>query len=70
MLKSLREEKKLSQQMLADMVGVNRNAISYYENNNRLPNMLVFKRICDALSLSSEDQRKLLEDLTNRVKIN
>lgn len=38
-LKYLREEKKLSQNKLADMIGVNQTTIARWEDDNRTPNL-------------------------------
>ena len=50
-LKRLRTEKGLTLKQLADMSGVTRSAISRYENNKRMPTMIVLYAFMDALEV-------------------
>lgn len=52
-LKYLREEKKLSQAELAEKLGVSRGSVSYYENCDRVPDILFLSRLCDYFGVSS-----------------
>lgn len=63
MLRELRKAKNLSQQQLADMVGVDRSIISHYESKNIVPRISVFKKLCHALDLNYEEQAKLLDEI-------
>lgn len=54
-LKELREEKKLSQTQLADIVGLKQTTISQYENGMRKPNLTVAKKMSEALGISLDD---------------
>lgn len=54
-LKEVRVEKGISQQQLADMVGVSRNTISSIETNQYNPNANLALIICIALDRKFED---------------
>jgi putative transcriptional regulator len=54
-LKSIRNEKKLSQQQLADMVGVSRNTISSIETGQFNPTAKLALVLCIALECKFED---------------
>lgn len=48
----LRKEKKLTQQELANKLGVTDRAISHWENGRRLPDYSLLRDLCDILSVS------------------
>ena len=48
----LRKEKNMTQQELADKLGVTDRAISHWENGRRLPDYSLLPTLCDALSIS------------------
>ena len=48
----LRREKNMSQQELADKLGVTDRAISHWENGRRLPDYSLLPILCDILSIS------------------
>ena len=54
-LKEVRSEKKLSQQELADMVGVSRNTISSLETGQYEPTAKLAYILCIALDMKFED---------------
>lgn len=54
-LKEVRSEKKLSQQELADMVGVSRNTISSLETGQYEPTAKLAFILCIALDMKFED---------------
>ena len=54
-LKEVRTEKKLSQQDLADMVGVSRNTISSLETGQYEPTAKLAYILCIALDMKFED---------------
>ena len=54
-LKEVRTEKKLSQQDLADMVGVSRNTISSLETGQYEPTAKLAYILCVALDMKFED---------------
>ena len=47
-----RKEKNMTQQELADKLGVTDRAISHWENGRRLPDYSLLKELCDTLSIS------------------
>ena len=49
---NLRKEKNMTQQELADKLGVTDRAISHWENGRRLPDYSLLKDLCDILSIS------------------
>ncbi len=54
-LKEARQEKKLSQQELADMVGVSRNTISSLEKGQYEPSAKLAYVLCIALEMKFEE---------------
>ena len=54
-LKEFREKKGLSQTELADRVGLKQTTISQYENGSRRPNLVIAKKLSDALEISLDD---------------
>ena len=50
-----REEKKLTQQQLAEKCGVNQNSISRYEKGVREPSIKVMKALAKALDCSIDE---------------
>jgi putative transcriptional regulator len=54
-LKSMRKEKKLSQQQLADLVGVSRNTISSIETGQFNPTAKLALVLCIALECKFEE---------------
>ena len=51
-LADVRKEKGLTQQELAKIVGVTDRAISNWENGRRMPDISLFKVLCEALDIS------------------
>lgn len=54
-LKTVRAEKNLSQQQVADGIGITRAAYSNYEQGLREPDLDTFKKICLLLGTSADD---------------
>lgn len=50
-IKKYREDRKMTQQELADQVGVTQAAIGFYEKNKREPDAHNLKKISDALDI-------------------
>ena len=46
-IKQLRNEKKITQQELADAIGVSKSSISMYEINRRMPEIDTFESLAD-----------------------
>lgn len=53
-LKSLRTEQNMTQETLANLLGIKKQSISRYENSEREPNIKTAKRLADALGVSLE----------------
>lgn len=51
-IKSLRKEKGLTQQQLADKLNISRNSLINYENNRRTPSIRKIKKIAEVLGVS------------------
>lgn len=51
-LRDLRKEKNISQQTIADLIGVTRQAYGYYESGARKPDPLTLSKIADVLGVS------------------
>lgn len=54
-LKAIRAEKNLSQQQVADGIGVTRAAYSNYEQGLREPDLDTLKKICLLLGISADE---------------
>ena len=48
----LRKEKKMTQQELADKIGVTDRAISKWENGRGMPDLSLMKPLCDVLGIT------------------
>ncbi len=66
-LTKLRKENNLSQEQLAEKLGMSRQAISKWESGNSYPDMSTMIRICKILNCSIED---LLDDAALGNKVN
>ncbi len=53
-LKELRQSKKLRQEQVAKLVGVNKSAISSYENNLRQPSFDILVRLANLYRVSTD----------------
>ncbi|MCL2848342.1 MAG: helix-turn-helix domain-containing protein [Firmicutes bacterium] len=51
-IKFLREEKGITQQMLADVFNINRVTITGYEIGRRIPDVFTLKKIADILDVT------------------
>ena len=60
-IKRLREEKNLTQEALAEMVGCARCTIVQYERGSKVPNIMMARDIAIALECSVEDLLKNVE---------
>ena len=75
-----RKEKNMTQQELADKLGVTDRAISHWENGRRLPDYSLLKDLCDVLSISinelfsgekiSNDKKKAEENMKKLITEN
>jgi transcriptional regulator with XRE-family HTH domain len=62
-LKALRKNKELTQQGLAEVVGVSRIYIQALESNRRMPSMKLLHRLAKSLGASVSD---IVDDIPNR----
>lgn len=53
-LRNIREEKGLSQAQLGEKIGVSRGAISYYENQSRVPDIRTLKKLATFFNVSTD----------------
>lgn len=51
----LRKEKKMTQQDLADKLNVTDRAVSHWENGRSIPDVSLYKKICEILGISVEE---------------
>ncbi|MCR4562147.1 MAG: helix-turn-helix transcriptional regulator [Bacilli bacterium] len=49
-LKSLREKRKLTQDYVAEKIGISRQSVSKWENGDSEPNLATIKKLCEILS--------------------
>ncbi len=67
---SLRKEKKMTQEELAEKLGVSDRTISKWENGRGMPDLSLFKPLCDTLGISISElfagQRINKEDFINK----
>lgn len=80
-----RKMKNLTQEALAELVGVSAQAVSKWENDLSCPDISLLPTLCDILGITSDElltgksngvrmlpegQRKSMEELTLRVRVN
>ena len=53
-LKLLREHKKLSQEQLAQQIGVTKTMVCKYETDSRQPSFKVLRKLCHTLGVSAD----------------
>lgn len=58
-----REQKDVSQQWLADAIGVSKMTVSNFENDKRYPNVEMVKKICEALGITLGKLMSYKEDI-------
>jgi len=75
----LRKEKKMTQSELAEKIGVTEKSISNWENGRNMPDLSLFKPLCEELGISINDlmsgekiknneyQEKLEENIVNTI---
>lgn len=75
----IRKEKNITQQVLANKIGVTDRAISNWENGRRMPDLSLIKPLCDELGITINDllsgekidqqdyQEKLEENILNTI---
>ena len=50
-----RKKKKLTQEQLAEKLGINNRTISRWENGINMPDISLYKKICEVLDISVEE---------------
>lgn len=74
-LKTLRKEKNISQQELAEEIKISRTSIGYYENEKRNPDLKILIKLADFFEVSLDflagksNLRKNAEQITNEIEI-
>lgn len=53
-LKLLRKERGITQQELADAIGISKGGLCYYENTNRAPDITVLEKFADFFKVSAD----------------
>ena len=53
-LKTLRKERGITQQELADAIGISKGGLCYYENTNRAPDITVLEKFADYFKVSAD----------------
>lgn len=53
-LKELRISNKISQQELADEIGISKSALCYYENENRAPDIVTLEKLCNYFNVNAD----------------
>lgn len=53
-LKTLRKERGITQQELADGVGISKGGLSYYENSGRTPDISILERFADYFGVTTD----------------
>lgn len=54
-LKNARKSKGLTQQQLADLLGLDRSAIAHYEKGSTMPHARNIQKLCDILELTFDE---------------
>ena len=60
-VQQLRWERDWSQNKLASKIGIDQTNIGKYENDGRLPTLPIFKKLCTAFELSTDEFLKGVE---------
>ena len=69
-LKKIRKEYKLSQEQLADELGVTRQAISKWESSSAYPEMDKIIALCDKFNLNIDDLlNQDINDVNNKKQV-
>lgn len=53
-LKELREERGISQRELAEIIGISKGAVYYYESDGRAPDIVTLEKLCDYFEVSAD----------------
>ena len=64
-IRNLRKEKNLKQMDLAQLVGIKSNTLSQYETGERVPNIVILKKLANILECTVDD---LVKDYNEKEK--
>lgn len=68
-LKALRRERGITQQQLADGVGISKGGLSYYENSGRTPDISILERFADYFGVTTDYLLGRTNAQTQKVKL-
>ena len=54
-IKEMRKNKNLTQEELAEKLGVNNRTVSRWENGKNMPDISLYKPLCEVLGISIEE---------------
>lgn len=63
----LRKDKKMTQQELADKLNVTDRAVSHWENGRSLPDVSLYKKLCEELNISIEELINGEKNVSNKT---
>lgn len=66
-IRKLRAERGMNQGQFADFVGISRGAMSYYEQEARVPDISVLKSICEKCGVSADYMLGIIPDQNHTV---
>ena len=66
-IKEMRKNKNLTQEELAEKLGVNNRTVSRWENGKNMPDISLYKPLCEVLGISIEEL--VNGELTNKKNI-
>ena len=55
----LRKDKKMTQEQLAEKMGVSINAVSKWERGLSFPDVALYKKLCEELDINIEELKKI-----------
>ena len=58
-LKQARESAGITQASLAEKLGVRQKDISRWERNDRTPNVITFRNLCEAIGVSADEMLEI-----------
>ncbi len=65
-IQSVREQKRLSQEVVSGLADIGRTHLSAIERGTRKPTLETFFRIADALNIKPSELMRLIEDEVNK----
>lgn len=69
LIKRLRREKGISQEVLSSFAGIARSHLSMIENGTKIPNLKTIWKLSSALGLKPHQIIKMIEDLMDESKV-